>query len=75
MALDFKSGKWYIEAISVFTYAIYILLNFGTIYFLYSGAGIAGAVANEKIMSLEQKIYRLQEELTEQHRNRGEVSG
>ncbi|XP_065055783.1 autophagy-related protein 16-1-like [Rhopilema esculentum] len=39
---------------------------------LGSGAGIAGAVANEKIMSLEQKIYRLQEELTEQHRNRGE---
>lgn len=40
--------------------------------FIFSG-GTSSVASNEKIMNLEQKIYKLQEELTEQHRNRGEV--
>ena len=42
--------------------------------FSISNIGVPGLAANEKIVNLEQKIYRLQEELTEQHRSKGEVS-
>ena len=41
---------------------------------LISNAGVTGLASNDRILMLEQKIYKLQEELTEQHRSRGEVS-
>eukprot|EP00794_Sanderia_malayensis_P010970 gene10970-12132_t len=37
-----------------------------------SGGSLADTVSGEKITALEQKIYKLQEELTEQHRGKGE---
>ncbi|XP_006819147.1 autophagy-related protein 16-1-like [Saccoglossus kowalevskii] len=37
-----------------------------------SGNGGGGKASNEKIQSLEQKLFKLQEELTEMHRRKGE---
>lgn len=37
-------------------------------------SGSANPMANEKISMLEQKVFKLQEELTEMHRRKGEVS-
>jgi len=38
------------------------------------GVGNSGRIVNESTQMLEQKVYRLQEELTEVHRKRSEVS-
>ena len=40
----------------------------------FSGDNFTGTASNERILNLEQKIYKLQEELTELHRTKGEVS-
>ena len=38
-----------------------------------SGGGGGGGVSSEKTAALEHKLYKLQEELTELHRQKGEV--
>ena len=38
-----------------------------------SGGGAGGGGGSEKAAALEQKLYKLQEELTELHRQKGEV--
>jgi len=43
---------------------------------LYSGSGVGGGewIVNESIEMLEQKVHRLQKELTNVHRKRSEVN-
>jgi len=38
-----------------------------------TGGGVGGGGGSEKAAALEQKLYKLQEELTELHRQKGEV--
>lgn len=41
--------------------------------FSLTGGGGGGGGGSEKAAALEQKLYKLQEELTELHRQKGEV--
>ena len=43
------------------------------LYFLIYRGGATGSKGGEKTQALEQKVFKLQEELTELHRRRGEV--
>ena len=42
-------------------------------FFSLTGGGAGGGAGSEKIAVLEQKLFKLQEEVTELHRQRGEV--
>ena len=47
-------------------------------YYIFSGggggSGGSGGVTSEKTHALEQKVLKLMDELTELHRNKGEVA-
>ena len=53
-----------------------VIVTFSVCVFSSSTGGGGGGSGNgsEKIASLEQKLFKLQEELTELHRQKGEVS-
>lgn len=42
-------------------------------FFSLTGGGAGGGAGSEKVALLEQKLFKLQEEVTELHRQRGEV--
>ena len=42
-------------------------------FFSLTGGGAGGGGGSEKIAVLEQKLFKLQEEVTELHRQKGEV--
>ena len=48
-------------------------LNYQFSLFYFSLTGGGGGTGSEKAAVLEQKLYKLQEELTELHRQKGEV--